>query len=153
MKHALLLAPLLFVTPVLADDDLVWIGNAFDGGASLAFALPESDYAPLALYCETGSGMVNVSYSFEPVDATEGVEVPVLLRAGDIEIAIAMTGARSEMDDLFILDGTTPMDARFADLITSRGTLAVVVEDGAEEYDLEGAREAAQPLLEACAPQ
>lgn len=54
------------------------------------------------------------------------------------------------MDDLFILEGSATLDSRLTDLITSRGTLLAFVEDGAEEFPVDGAREAAATLLETC---
>ncbi|HMM72494.1 MAG TPA: hypothetical protein PKC22_09790 [Rhodocyclaceae bacterium] len=54
------------------------------------------------------------------------------------------------MHDSYILEGQTILDARLTDVIASRGTLHVFVEDGAEEFPLDGAREAASALIENC---
>ena len=94
--------------------------------------------------------MLTFFFAFAPINAVDGVTVEVLLEAGDISVPIATTGARIEMDGSVIREGLTVLDERLTDLITSRGTLSVFVEDGAEEYPLDGAREAAAALIETC---
>lgn len=135
-----------------AQEDLRWFGHADEYGASLIYGLPETSFAPVVFYCDAGSDALIASFEFEPVNAVDGVEVTVLLQAGDIEVPIETTGFRLEMDDLFILEGGTVLDHRLTDLLTSRGTLFVFIEDGAEEYPLDGAREAAAGLIETCRP-
>lgn len=152
LNAKLRIVALACLTPALAcaEEDLGWHGEKSEYGASLFYGIPQSDYAPISFFCEPGSADLTFAFSFAPVNAVDGVEVEVLLQAGDIAVPIATTGARIEMDDSFILEGTTVLDARLADLLTSRGTLSVFVEDGAEEYPLEGAREAAAALIETC---
>jgi hypothetical protein len=133
-----------------ASEELQWIGSAFEGGAALMLAIPETDHAPLSFTCETDKPLVHLSYEFAPIIAEDGVRVRVLLQAGDIEVPIQTTGSRRLLDDAFVLEGATPLDARFVDLITSRGHLSVFVEDGAEEYALAGAREASRQLTGVC---
>ena len=60
------------------------------------------------------------------------------------------TGALMQMDDLFLLEGKVAVDARLIELLDSPGMLSVFVEDGAAEYPLEGALNAAAALIEAC---
>ncbi|WDR01928.1 hypothetical protein PSQ19_14665 [Devosia algicola] len=88
--------------------------------------------------------------AFAPINALNGVEVEVLLEAGDLAVPIATTGTRIEMDDSFILEGRIALDAKLTDLLTAGGTLSVFVEDGAEEFPLGGAREAATSLIQTC---
>lgn len=133
-----------------AEEDIHWFGYADKYGAALIYGLPETSFAPIAFYCDAESGELTVSFEFEPIDATDGVEVTVLLRAADIEVPIQTTGQRLDMDDLFILEGRTVLDDRLIGLINSQGTLQMTIEDGAEEYPLDGAREAASGLIETC---
>lgn len=150
LKAACVAALLYFVpTAAMTQENPGWHGEKWDGGASLFYGIPQTDYAPISFSCAQGDDLTFV-FAFEPINAVDGVEVEVLLQAGDIEVPIATTGARLEMDDSFILEGRTKLDARLTDLITSRGTLLVFVEDGAEEYPLDGAREAAAALIETC---
>lgn len=146
------LAALICLMPmtIQAEENLGWHGEKSEDGASLFYGIPQSGHAPLSFSCAQGSAELVFVFAFEPIDAVDGVQVEVRLQAGGIEVPIATTGARMEMDDGFILEGRTVLDARLTDLLTSRGTLSVFVEDGAEEYPLDGAREAAAALLETC---
>lgn len=136
-------------SPVSATEDIRWFGSADAYGASLVYGIPDSGYAPIAFFCTNGADLA-FAYEFEPIDPTDGGEVTVTLQVGDIIVPIETTGLRLEMDDLFILEGTTILDDRLTDLLTSRGTLHVFVEDGSAEYPLDGAREAASSLIEYC---
>ena len=137
-------------TMATAEENLGWHGQKSADGASLFYGIPRSDHAPLSFSCAQGNNELAFTFAFAPINAFDGVKVQVLLEAGDISVPIATTGARSEMDDSFILEGKTVLDTRLSNLLTSRGTLNVFVEDGAEEYPLDGAREAAASLIETC---
>lgn len=152
VKVVLRVAALLCCIPVTAaaEENPGWHGEKGERGASLFYGIPQSGHAPVSFSCPQGGGDLVFAFAFEPVNAADGAEVEVLLQAGDIEVPISTTGTRIEMDDLFILEGRTALDARLVDLITSRGTLHVFVEDGAEEFSLDGAREAAAALIETC---
>ena len=146
------LAALLCCLPGMAaaEETLGWHGRKGEDGASLFYGIPQTDHAPLSFSCMHGSDELTFVFAFAPINAVDGVKVKVLLEAGGISVPIATTGARIEMDDSFVLEGRTVLDARLVDLLSSRGTLSVSVEDGAEEYPLDGAREAAAALLETC---
>jgi len=135
---------------VQAEENLGWHGQKNEQGASLFYGMPQTDHAPLSFSCTQGIDELTFAFAFAPINAVDGVKVEVLLEAGDISVPIATTGARIEMNDSFILEGKTVLDARLTDLITSRGTLSVFVEDGSEEYPLDGAREAAAAVIETC---
>ncbi|MGQ3672053.1 hypothetical protein ACT6QG_06620 [Xanthobacter sp. TB0136] len=149
---ALRLAALACCLPTMAtaEEKLGWHGEKWERGASLFYGVPQTDHAPLSFACPDGGSELVFTFAFAPINAVDGVEVEVLLEAGDISVPIATTGARIEMDDSFILEGRTMLDARLLDLLGSRGMLSVFVEDGAEEYPLDGAREAAAALIETC---
>lgn len=152
LNVALQLAALVCLTPMMAqaEENLGWHGQKDEHGASLFYGIPQTDHAPLSFSCAQGSDELTFAFAFAPINAVDGVKVEVLLEAGDISVPVATTGARIEMDDSFILEGRTVLDARLVDLLTSRGTLSVFVEDGSEEYPLDGAREAAAALVETC---
>lgn len=136
-----------------AEEKPGWHGEARPDGATLYYGIPQSDYAPVSFSCASGGHGLTFVFAFTPNDPVGSAEVEVRLQAGDIEVPIHTTGMYMEMGDLFILEGKTVLDDRFADLIMSDGTLMVFVEDGVEEYPLEGAREAAAPLVKTCAGQ
>ena len=133
-----------------AEENLGWHGQKGEHGASLFYGIPQTDHAQLSFSCTQGSADLTFAFVFAPISAVDGVQVEVLLEAGDISVPIFTTGAQIEMDDSFILEGRTVLDARLTDLLTSRGTLSVLVEDGSEEYPLDGARKAAAALIETC---
>lgn len=155
-QHQLLvrfcMAALVCFVPITtrAEENLGWHGQRSEHGASLFYGIPQTDYAPLSFSCAQGSNELTFAFAFAPINAVDGIMVEVLLEAGDISVPIATTGARIEMDDSFVLEGRTTLDARLTDLITSRGMLSVFVEDGAEEYPLDGAHEAAAALIATC---
>ena len=136
--------------PALTEENLGWHSQKTEHGASLFYGIPQTDHAPLSISCAQGSDELTFAFAFAPINAVDGVKVEVLLEAGDIAVPIAATGARIEMDDSFILEGKTVLDARLVDLLGSSSVLSVFVEDGSEEYPLGGAREAAAVLIETC---
>lgn len=152
LNVVLLFAGLSFFLPALAtaNEKPGWHGQRGTHGASLFYGIRNADQARLAFSCTRGSNELTFTFAFAPGNALEGAGVEVLLEAGGISVPIATTGARIAVDDRFILEGKTVLDARLADLLTSRGTLSVFVEDGSEEYPLDGAREAAAALIETC---
>ncbi|KQZ82847.1 hypothetical protein ASD64_07860 [Mesorhizobium sp. Root157] len=152
MKSTVLFtAGLLMAASAATAEDLSWFVLPAEGpGATLAYGTPDSGYAPISFRCDGNGDTLAVTVEHEPVNAADGVGVEVLFSAGDIEVPVATTGTRLEMDDLFILEGETSLDPRFQDLITSAGPLVMTIEDGAEEYPLDGAREAALEFFAAC---
>ncbi|HET9962961.1 MAG TPA: hypothetical protein VFQ34_11540, partial [Nitrospiraceae bacterium] len=142
-----------WLSPALAQEDFAWNSRAESGTASLSYGIPNTDYGPLSFSCTRGGDGLTFTYTHEPIDAYDGVEVEVRLQAGEIEVPIKTFGWRLELDDAFVLEGKTELDDRLVDLLTSRGVLFVFVEDGAEEFPLDGAREAAAHLIETCRGQ
>lgn len=149
-RGAAVLACLLSVAAP-AEENPGWYGAASPDGATLFYGIPQSDYAPVSFSCAPDGNGLTFVFAFAPNNSTDSAEVEVRLQAGDIEVPIRTTGMHMEMGDLFVLEGKTVLDDQLTDLIMSDGTLMVFVEDGVEEYPLEGAREAAAPLLKACA--
>src|SRR5690606_6778982 len=90
---------------------------------------------------------------FEPVNVSQGDVVEVVLQAGDLAVPITTTMAWMEMDDSFVLEGRTMLDAPLMDILSASGTLLVYAEDSDTEFPLDGARQAAAEILETCARQ
>jgi hypothetical protein len=145
----------LLATGATAEENLGWHGDANADGASLFYGIPQSDHAPVSFSCTPDGNGLTFVFVFIPNDPIDSAEVEVLLQAGDIEVPIRTTGMYTGdvRSRLFILEGKTVLDDRLTDLITSEGTLSVFVEKEKEEYPLDGAREAAAPLLKTCAGQ
>ena len=142
------------LTLAMAQEGAGWHGEAGTGGASLSYRLAQADNATLSFSCTPGGDGLTFVFAFVPDDPFDSAEVEVVLQAGGIAVPIRTTGMhRDAAGALFVLEGRTALDDRLAALITSEGTLAIVVGDEAADYPLEGAREAAAPLLKACAGQ
>lgn len=139
-----------WLSPARAQENLIWHGRAEGGRASLSYGIPNSDYAPLSFSCTNDGKGVTFTYAHEPNQPREGIKVEVLLQAADIAVPITTFGFRLELDEEFLLQGRTHLDDRLVDLLTSGETLMVFVEDGSEEYPLDGARAAAMHLIERC---
>ncbi len=134
--------------------ELQWIGSESEDGASLSYAVPESDAGLIDFTCDRGTGVIAVTLEYEPTNAEEGVQVPITLSAlgGDAgqEIVIAGTGQRLELDDKFIIQGTTELSEGLRSLLTDTDTMAITIEDGSEEIAMESAREPAQKFIAIC---
>lgn len=149
--NALFTAGFLLAPSIASADEVKWfVLPGETEGAVLIYGTPDSGYAPLSFRCDGKGGALDVVIEHEPINAVNGVKVEAFFSAGDIEIAVATTGTRLDMDDLFILEGQTPFDKRFQDMIASSGQLIMTTEDGAEEYPLEGARDPAREFLKLC---
>jgi len=134
-------------------DNVTWFGNRHEDGASLVYGIPDSGYGQIVLSCEAGDDDLTFVYEHQPNDPKDGVEVDVILSAGDLEISVPTTGSRLEIDDTFILEGQTKLDDKLRNILQASGTMIVTVEDGTAEYPLDGAADAARDLIEVCSPQ
>lgn len=139
----------------MAEEEIGWHGKANPHGATLFYGSPQSDYASVSFSCSLDGNGLTFVHAFVPNDPIDSAEVEVRLQAGEITVPIRTTGMHDEdvTSRLFILEGRTVLDDRLTDLITSGGTLTVVIGHEVEEYPLAGAREAAAPLLKTCAGQ
>ncbi len=139
----------------LAEESPGWHGEAGPHGASLTYGAAQSGHAPISFSCTPDGNGLSFVFTFILGDSADSAEVEVLLRAGDITVPIRTTGMHDDdiRSRLYILEGKTVLDDRLTDLITSDGILVVVMKYDTREYPLDGAREAAAPLLETCAGQ
>ncbi len=133
-------------------DNVTWFGNRHEDGASLVYGIPDSGYGQIVLSCAAGHDALTFAYEHEPNDPKDGVEVDVILSAGDLEVSVPTTGSRLEIDDTFILEGQTKLDDKLRNILQASGTMIVTVEDGTAEYPLDGAADAARDLIEVCSP-
>lgn len=140
------------LSPPARADQAIWFGNRNEDAASLIYGRPDSGYGKIAFTCQVGQDELMFTYEHEPINAVDGVAVDAVLAAGGVEVSIPTIGARLEIDDVFLLEGQIRLDNALRKLLTSGGTLTIMVEDGAESYPLDGAAQAAGHLLQACAP-
>src|SRR5690606_42026263 len=72
--------------------------------------------------CSREGDGLTFTYIHEPIEAYDGVEVEVLLQAGDIEVPIRTFGWRLALDDTFVLEGKAELDDRLIDLRSEEHT-------------------------------
>lgn len=149
---ALLSLAAIELHPRAQAEQVTWFGSRNEDGASLAYGTPSSGYGKIVFSCQAGQDELMFTYEHEPINAVDGAEVDAVLAAGDVEIAIPTTGTRLEIDDVYLLEGQAKLDDALRKLLTAGGNLTITVEDGAAEYPLEGAAEAAKHLLQVCSP-
>lgn len=138
--------------PSAEAEQVAWFGNRSEDGASLIYGTPDSDHAKIAFNCQAGQDDLVFVYEHKPIEAKDGVKVDVILAADGIEVTIPTTGLQLELDDAFLLEGQVKLDGRLRKLLMSQGTLIVTVEDGADEFPLDGIATAAKHVIETCSP-
>jgi hypothetical protein len=158
MKNVTLAAALLTIllalhSPANAADEYKWIGQVTEEGASLSYAIPESDAIKIDFHCERKTRKIAVSLEHEPKTAKDGIRLTARLsvRGRDAEsINLVMTGQRLELDDKFLLQGETRMSPQLRRILAEGGTLIVAVDGRTEEIPLKGVAMAARQLLASC---
>lgn len=149
----LLLTLLIWLSSTKADDNLGWHGSTNDGGATLFFGIPNTDYAPLSFACSAQDDELTFTHTRHSLTARKSIHVRVELQADNVAVPIDTVGARLDLDDTFMMQGKTTLDDRLIALLTSRGTLLVFVDDVAQAFPLDGARQAVSYLLNVCRRQ
>lgn len=148
-KCSVALALALISSSALADD-MEWIGQSYEEGASLLYGVPESGIVDITLSCEKGSDRLSFIYAYEPPNAKVGMKLDVHLTAGGKTLTIATTGDRLEMDDLFVLEGSTRLDSILISMILAKGEMIIKVGTDSDRYPLAGAKKAAADILKTC---
>lgn len=135
--------------PASGEENLAWHGWSGEGAASLVYGVAESDHVLLSLSCEQGSP-IRLVYPYEPKTARDGGTYDLTLKVGKQVLSMKTTGARLDMDDLFILEGDLPKGTNLVSLLTGGKTLTVGVNHDVSDLPLVGAATAASALLEIC---
>ncbi len=135
-------------------NDYQWIGQITEDGASLSYAIPESDGIKLDFHCDRKTRAIVVNYDHEPAGAKDGAkyDIELSLRGRDagLRVVVPATGQRLELDDLFVLQGQTRMTPGLRRVLSEGGTLLVKVHGRVEEIPLKGIGAATRQLLAAC---
>ncbi len=140
--------------PAFAVSEYRWIGRANEAGASLSYAIPESDAIKLDFHCERSTKRILVSYEHEPKGAKEGMKITLRLsrKGGDASgsVSIPAAGQRLELDDKFLFEGETRMSPALRRILADEGTLLVSADGHVENIPLKGVSRAARPLIASC---
>lgn len=141
-------------SPVNAASDYKWIGQITEDGASLSYAIPNSDAIRLDFHCDRKTRMVIVNFEHEPKTAKDGMQFTVRLsvrgRDPGVSLDIPMKGERLGLDDKFVLQGETRMSQQLRRILSEGGTLLVAVDDRTGEIPLKGVAQAARQLFASC---
>jgi hypothetical protein len=130
----------------------IWIAHSDQDIISLAYGLPESDDVPLSLVCDRTTKTVTIAYQVEPAAKPDPQTLPMELAGNGAKVPLAGKGARAELDDLYILEASTPATPELGQVFANAGTLSVVVEGKAAEFPIdEIARKGAEEIVKGCA--
>jgi hypothetical protein len=150
MRVALVAAAVAALAFPVGADELVWTGSGDATSAELTLGYPNSDYIPLAFWCVPDVDVVYVAYEFIPRHPVESMAIDFTLKSGDTIIHVAAEGRTIAIDDSFLLEGQIPFGQPFIDLISTGESLVVTSEGIEKQFSLDGARQAAGPLLAMC---
>jgi hypothetical protein len=130
----------------------LWIAHADQDIVSLAYGTPESDDVPLSLVCDRAVKTVTIAYQVEPAAKPDPQALAMELSAGGAKVALSGKGARSELDDLYILEAITPATPELGKVFAQTGKLSVLVEGRTTEFPIdEIARKGAEEIVKGCA--
>ena len=129
----------------------MWIAHSDQDIVSLAYGLPESDDVPLSLVCDRATKTVTIAYQIEPVSNPAPESLSMEFSAGSARLTLTAKGNRAELDDLFIVEASTPATPELGQIFT-QGTLSVLVEGRTAEFPIdEIARKGAEEIVKGCA--
>lgn len=143
----------LSATGVRADDERVWMGADYDGGATLVYGVPETDDAPIAFNCELPARDLVLNLSLGEAFEPRSGEVPVKISAGSAKESVALAGQVQYYEEI----GDTVLEARghltppLAAMLAKGKTLTVLVGAQKRTFPLKGAAEGMKQLSAACA--
>jgi hypothetical protein len=137
-----------------AANEYKWTGQIAEDGASLSYAIPESDAIKLDFHCDRKTRKIVVNFEHEPKGAKDGIKLTIRLsvrgRDPGVSVDIPATGKRLELDDKFLLQGETRMSPQLRRILSEGGTLLVTIDGRSEEIPLNGVAQPARQLFASC---
>jgi hypothetical protein len=134
----------------LADEGRAWILDDAGEAVSLVYGTPETDDVLIGFSCGP-ERVLTVTYFFEPADARDGMTAEIELVTAAGHRLVKARGERSLLDDAFVLEGRTRLDAALARILGKGGTLAIAVRGSVDEVPLAGAEAGIAALVARCA--
>ena len=150
---AVVLATLLAVSSggiADAQDRRQWIGAANPDSVVLLYGTPNTDDVVINFTCNRAKKSVKFSYASEPAGARNGMRIDVELSSEGGKMVLNATGRRMDMDDAFVLEATTRVDAALRRLLTEGRTLSIRVQKNVQAFPLAGVGKQAAELMAAC---
>lgn len=135
-------------------DTMQWLFARTDEGASLAYAIPETDAGEFSAVCQTGAKTATVTLDRGAPELTPGGQVSVQINAGEFSKAYTATGSEfSELDGLShpVLQIPTT-DPLWGALIRERAVSFMIGTSPPYALSLSGSSVKAKQFLAACNP-
>lgn len=147
---AALCAAAVLAAPAAAEAERAWMATVGPATVSALYGTPESDDVVLAFDCDRATKALVISLRAEPAKARDGMRATIEIASDAATLKVPATGARSQLDDAFVLTARTDLSPRLRKALR-RGTTLTLTADGAREtIPLTGAEPAVAALLAAC---
>lgn len=153
-RAALFMTLSLAAAAPAAAQDRQWIVQDYSpDGVAVMYGTPESDDVVLAFRCEPADGTLVVTVEHEPVRVGPDGTVGLILFSDAGEVALTARVERLEEIGVTLMEATTAPSPDLRAVLAGGDTLAVMIEDGAEEVPLAGSQAGFAALFAACRPQ
>jgi len=136
--------------PAEAQDGRQWIAATSSDSVRLLYGTPNSGDVALNFTCDRAKKSIKFSYAFEPAGAKSGMRIDVELSSEGGKVVLSATGRRLDMDDLFVLEATTRVDAALRGTLAEGRTLSIRVQTHVEAFPLADVAKQAAGLIAAC---
>ena len=128
-----------------------WIAQSGPETASLIYGTPASDDALFSITCNVTDKTITVWFKFEPAYGKNPKTEPIEIFSEGGSVALTGEGSRSQLDDAFSLQAVTPLTPELEKVLTESQTLSLMIEDGAEEHEIDDtARKAIADIVAGC---
>ena len=150
---ALALAGLaILITGARADDDRIWLGLDYEGGATLVYGVPESDDAPIAFVCELPARDLILDMSLGEGFQPRSGKVDLTITAPPTKDSLSLTGevqVSEEVGDT-ILEARGKLTPALSHMLSKGKELIITVGKDKRTFPLAGAKDGMRPLASAC---
>jgi hypothetical protein len=139
--------------PVQAEESHRWLGDLYDGGASLIYGVPESDDVPIAFTCELPSRALIVSLPLGADFQPRNEDIAITITAPPGSERMALTGRAQFFEEMgvAVFEARGRFDVALARMLKQGRELHVAVGGTTLAFPLAGAAQAMSPLEGACA--
>lgn len=155
MRLPLLLCLALLLAPVAAraENERQWMGDTYDGGATLIYGTPESDDVPLAFSCALPSRKLTLSLSLSGDFSPRSGKVPVTLAAPPAREKLVLQGEVQFLQemDVVVVDAPLAFDVPLARLLKQGRSLEVTVAGKVQSFPMQGVAQAMNAIEAGCA--
>ncbi|HWM82073.1 MAG TPA: hypothetical protein VNQ56_08420 [Pseudolabrys sp.] len=127
-----------------------WFGYSFDNKTTLAYGVPDSDYVVLYFSCAIGKPVVNVYVQDEESSAERRTPLLVQLSAGADRVEFSGKTTPNEDSGGADIEGRLPLDDTLRRILSTTGTLEIVIDKRTQRYAMGSAAQPAAAMLSAC---